>query len=273
MTLRAMLFLPSRAVGRGRGHVAGVASVEDLGVDLDDVAGVASVDLDDVAGVASVDLDDVRRRRLAAIGLVGYAGARRGRDARRGSEPAGQKLPARLASPGSVVQTGRRLNVKPATFYGQIVGQVIRGRRELGGMSLATMSQTLALASPSGWSRVETGDTAMTVAQLRKAARTLGMAPAEVVRQADALVTQLEARGVVVHDDKPKDIGKWVLGGAGILALLAGASKKGSKTPGDDEEKRGRSGLCASSGKSPRGSGPMNPTKEGARAEDPPRVR
>ena len=65
MTLRAMLFLPSRAVGRGRGHVAGVASVEDLGVDLDDVA-----------GVASVDLDDVRRRR-----------ARRGRDARRGSPP------------------------------------------------------------------------------------------------------------------------------------------------------------------------------------------
>jgi transcriptional regulator with XRE-family HTH domain len=107
--------------------------------------------------------------------------------------------------------------------YGQIVGQVIRGRRELQGISLATMSQSLALASPSGWSRVETGDTAMTLSQLRRAARKLGMKPSEIVNQADLLTAQLEASGVVVCDEKSKSIGKWVLGGAGLLALIAGA--------------------------------------------------
>jgi transcriptional regulator with XRE-family HTH domain len=119
------------------------------------------------------------------------------------------------------------------TFYGQIVGQVIRGRREMQQMNLLTMAQSVALASPSGWSRVETGDTAMTLAQLRKAAKALGMEPSEIVRQADLLTKQLEANGVIVHDDKQKDIGKWLLGGAGILALVAAGAvaAAATKTP------------------------------------------
>lgn len=120
------------------------------------------------------------------------------------------------------------------TFYGQIVGQVIRGRREMQGINLLTMAESVALATPSGWSRVETGDTAMTLAQLRKAAKKLGMEPAAIVRQADVIATQLEASGVVVHDDKPKNLGKWLLGGAGILALVAaGAAAAAAKTTRD----------------------------------------
>jgi transcriptional regulator with XRE-family HTH domain len=110
------------------------------------------------------------------------------------------------------------------TFYGQIVGQVIRGRRELQGITLATMAAGLALASPSGWSRVETGDTAITLAQLRKAAKTFGVEPWKMVRDADRLAAQLEDKGIMVHDDRPKNLGKWLLGGAGILALLAGVA-------------------------------------------------
>jgi transcriptional regulator with XRE-family HTH domain len=96
--------------------------------------------------------------------------------------------------------------LEQATFYGQIVGQVIRGRRELQGITLAAMSQSMDL-SPSGWSRVETGDTAMSITQLRRAARRLGMQPSEIVRQADLLVSQLEG-GVVVHDERPKGVSK-----------------------------------------------------------------
>jgi len=107
------------------------------------------------------------------------------------------------------------------TFYGQIVGQVIRGRREMQGINLLAMAESVALATPSGWSRVETGDTAMTLSPLQKAAKTLGRAPADIVQQADAVVSQLEASGVLVHDEKPKNVGKWLLGGAGILALVA----------------------------------------------------
>jgi transcriptional regulator with XRE-family HTH domain len=108
-------------------------------------------------------------------------------------------------------------------FYGQLVGQVLRGRREMQQLTLMTMAQSAALTSPSGWSRIESGNTSMTLVQLRKAARTLGITPADIVRQADLLASQLEASGVIVRDERPKDVGKWVLGGAGILALLAEA--------------------------------------------------
>jgi len=119
------------------------------------------------------------------------------------------------------------------TSYGQIVGQVIRGRREMQGINLLAMAESVALATPSGWSRVETGDTAMTLAQLRKAAKTLGMPPADIVRQADIIATQLEASGVKVHDEKPKNLGKWLLGGAGILALFAAGAAAASKATKD----------------------------------------
>lgn len=130
------------------------------------------------------------------------------------------------------------------TFYGQIVGQVIRGRRELQGINLLTMAESVTLASASGWSRVETGDTTMNLSQLRKAAKKLGVEPWAMIHQADLIAAQLEASGVTVHDDKPKNLRKWLLGGAGILALVAGAAaaasstrtSTGSKTSKDEDE-------------------------------------
>jgi len=120
--------------------------------------------------------------------------------------------------------------------YGQIVGQVMRGRREMQGVTLATMAQSVALATPSGWSRVETGDTAMTLIHLRKAARKLGMEPAAIVRQADVIAAQLEASGVVIQDEKPKNIGKWLLGGAGLLALVAAGAAAAAAKPAKDDD-------------------------------------
>jgi transcriptional regulator with XRE-family HTH domain len=121
--------------------------------------------------------------------------------------------------------------MQQVTFYGQLVGQVIRGRREMQQLSLMTMAKSAALASPSGWSRIETGDTSMTLVQLRKAAHTLGMEPSDILRQADHLAGQLQASGVVVHDEKPKDIGRWLLlGGAGILALVAAGAAAAAAT-------------------------------------------
>lgn len=115
--------------------------------------------------------------------------------------------------------------MQQVAHYTQLVGQVIRGRRELQQLSLSTMAEQAA-ASTSGWSRIETGETAMTLGQLRKAARSLHVEPSEILTQADRLAAQLQARGVEVYDEKPKDkVGKWaLLGGAGILGLVAGAA-------------------------------------------------
>jgi transcriptional regulator with XRE-family HTH domain len=116
--------------------------------------------------------------------------------------------------------------------YAQLVGQVVRGSRELKGMDLATMAASASL-SLSSWSRVETGHTIMTVSQLRRAARSLRVEPWTLVKQADSLATQLSRGGIVVIDDKPADPAAAVLGGAALLALLAGGAAIASKMAKD----------------------------------------
>lgn len=110
----------------------------------------------------------------------------------------------------------------PETYYSQVVGHVVRGHRELQGLSLAEMAESIGLSS-SGWSRVETGHTTMTVVHLVRAARRLGMPPWEIVRQADLVVSWLEARGVVVHDSRPAGLDK-MLSAAELLALVVASS-------------------------------------------------
>jgi transcriptional regulator with XRE-family HTH domain len=88
-------------------------------------------------------------------------------------------------------RTGRRLdrreqNQTEDRAYAAIVGSVVRLYRNARGISLTAMARMMGL-STSGWSRVETGDTVMVVAQLRKAARHLKLEPHEIVRVADDL--------------------------------------------------------------------------------------
>jgi transcriptional regulator with XRE-family HTH domain len=73
---------------------------------------------------------------------------------------------------------------KPLIPYYAIVGRVVRLQRESRGIKLRAFAAKL-LMSFSGWSRVETGDTVMTVEQLKKAADALGVRPSDIVRLAD----------------------------------------------------------------------------------------
>lgn len=114
--------------------------------------------------------------------------------------------------------------MKQSTSYPQIIGQVIRGYRELRGVTLEMMATVMGFQTRSGWSRVEAGDTTITASQLRMAARHLGRETWTVVKDADSLAMQLAATGVEVHDEKPKDQTAWLLGGAAILAIVAGAA-------------------------------------------------
>lgn len=126
--------------------------------------------------------------------------------------------------------------MEQSTSYVQILGQVVRGRREMKAIPLLAMAEAADLASVSGWSRVETGDTTMTLVQLRKAARTLGVEPWVLVKQADTIAAQLEASGMTVHDEKPKNLGKWLVGGAAILAAVAGVAAVTSKKKNNNDD-------------------------------------
>lgn len=57
----------------------------------------------------------------------------------------------------------------------------------MNGIDLPTMAKEMGM-SASGWSRVESGDTTMTVAKLRRAAKALRIEPWVLVQQADIIV-------------------------------------------------------------------------------------
>jgi transcriptional regulator with XRE-family HTH domain len=75
--------------------------------------------------------------------------------------------------------------------YATIVGRVIRLRRELRGIPLEAMALKLGYKSSSGWSRIETGDSAITMDRLREAAIVLNTTPGYIIQDADDLAKEL----------------------------------------------------------------------------------
>lgn len=102
--------------------------------------------------------------------------------------------------------------------YTSLIGGIIQHRRKAAGIHQEVMAKTLNL-SQSAYSRIETGDTAASVTQLRRIAEQLGTTAAEILSSADHLATQLAARGVQMTDEKPNQSAAIVLG-IGILTAL-----------------------------------------------------
>lgn len=68
--------------------------------------------------------------------------------------------------------------------YALVVGRAFRFMREARGVKLGVVAKAVRL-TVSGWSRVETGDTTMTVLHLRAAADAIGATPAQVLDAAE----------------------------------------------------------------------------------------
>lgn len=100
--------------------------------------------------------------------------------------------------------------------YTALLGQVLQFHRQRAGLQQNDVASALGILQPA-YSRIEKGDTAMTVAQLRIVARSLGMAPAQILHEVEQWVQQLRIQGVHVTDEKevPKAA---LLIGLGILA-------------------------------------------------------
>lgn len=72
------------------------------------------------------------------------------------------------------------MTARAAMTYAGKVGRAVRYLRETKGIDLETMAKSMGM-SKSGWSRLETGDSVMTVEQLRRAAVVLQRKPSEVL--------------------------------------------------------------------------------------------
>jgi transcriptional regulator with XRE-family HTH domain len=90
---------------------------------------------------------------------------------------------------------------KPAIPYTALVGQVILQHRNRRGLHQNELAGALGITQ-SAYSRIEKGDTTISIPQLRVMARRLGVDASVLLEEADALAKRLRAQGVEVSDEK-----------------------------------------------------------------------
>lgn len=116
--------------------------------------------------------------------------------------------------------------------YTALVGAVITDLRNQKVISQGDLAKGVGM-SQSAWSRIEKGGAVMSVDQLARAAKKLGVLPGEILARADNTARQMQAQGFEVSYEKPQrspesgdNSGLLFLGGAALAALIYAANKK-----------------------------------------------
>jgi transcriptional regulator with XRE-family HTH domain len=110
-----------------------------------------------------------------------------------------------------------------ATTYPSIVGKVLTDLRSQRGMHQKDMASAVGITQAT-WSRIENGQTSVTLEHLRSAAKTMGMPPSQILAIADQTEVEAEFRGVsVVETKSTPDIhpGLVLLAGAALGVFVA----------------------------------------------------
>lgn len=110
--------------------------------------------------------------------------------------------------------------VKPVIPYGAIVGRVIENHRKGAGVDQETLAKALGI-SQSAYSRLEQGQSAMTLAQLRSVAGSLAMAPGDILHETDHLASRLHSQGVEISEERGISPGALLVARGFLSELLA----------------------------------------------------
>ena len=102
------------------------------------------------------------------------------------------------------------------TTYSAVVGRILAMRREQLGLEQVDIARRLGV-SQSTWSRLERGETAITVEMLAKVAEALDTAPGHILGEAEQAKNGLAQMGFNVLLNRPQSPGKTA------LVLLSGA--------------------------------------------------
>ena len=92
--------------------------------------------------------------------------------------------------------------LKPVTNYSAIVGRVLVWLRELDGKNQAAVATDVGVTQAT-WSRIERGESGLTVEQLASAAEVLNTTPGSILGKADDAMTDLRSKGVIVENTRP----------------------------------------------------------------------
>lgn len=110
----------------------------------------------------------------------------------------------------------------PVVPYPVLLGQIIQSHRARLNLHQSDVAAAIGL-SQSAYSRIESGDTAMSISQLRAAARSLGLRPSDLLHQVDSYARQLESNRVAIPDVKAANPAALLIG-LGLLAALIAAT-------------------------------------------------
>ena len=132
------------------------------------------------------------------------------------------------------------------TTYSAILGQILKELRKNNGMDQSDIAEKMGM-NRSSWSRIESGNTMMTIQQLQKASDilsdTLKIEANEILLKADTIASAMKKEGYKVHYDSPKEIQEKSSGsqglaliGAAALGLFVGSVLFGNNASADDKE-------------------------------------
>ena len=119
-------------------------------------------------------------------------------------------------------------SLQPATTYPIVVGKVLHYLRRQKNLEQAALARAVGVTQ-STWSRIENGQSALSVEQLAHAASLLDVRPEQILAMVGRSVQNLERQGVRVELRRPAEgvsPGLVFIGAAALTALLAAILSK-----------------------------------------------
>lgn len=111
-----------------------------------------------------------------------------------------------------------------AVSYPAVVGAILLAKRKEIGLSQAEMADAVGL-NVSTWSRVENGDSAMTIEQLASAASALNVLPSSVLKATEVKLEELKTKGIATGANRADlasiaALGAIPIAGTALLGVL-----------------------------------------------------
>lgn len=114
--------------------------------------------------------------------------------------------------------------VKPSIRYGALLGRIIEHRRKQLNVLQEPIADALGITQ-SAYSRLEKGQSAMSVAQLRTIAPHVRATPAQLLEETERYAALFQRQGGEITGEKQESSAGGVLVALGILAALLAAKK------------------------------------------------
>ena len=108
---------------------------------------------------------------------------------------------------------------KPVVAYPVLIGKVLARRRDNLGLKQGDLARVLKITQ-SAYSRLESGESVMNLAQLHAVAPHLKISPTEILQIADDYAAQLRKQGVQIVPDKPSNPAAAAIGLGLLMAIL-----------------------------------------------------